>query len=79
MSTKSHKVVVTKAFVHEGKIRTPKTQLTLPESFAKPLLEAGKVVLAKGADEAGAKSGGKTEPKAGAKAAAPDAGNGTGA
>jgi len=43
---KSHTCKVTKAFVHEGKIRTPGKSITLSEAEAKPLLENGKVTLA---------------------------------
>jgi len=62
--SKSHKLTVTKAFVHEGKIRVPKTSITLTEKEAKPLLEAGKVELAKGKAEAEPKAETKTEAKA---------------
>jgi hypothetical protein len=43
---KSHTCKVVKAFVHEGKIRTPGKSITLSEAEAKPLLENGKVTLA---------------------------------
>lgn len=65
---KNHKCKVTKAFVHEGKIRTPGAVLTLSETAAKPLLEAGKVVLAKG-DDSESKAAAKPAAKADAKAA----------
>lgn len=49
--SKTHKFTVVSAFVHEGKIRTPKNQITLAERDAKPLLERGKIALAKGEEK----------------------------
>jgi len=65
--SKTHKCTVVKAFVHGGQIRTPQTSLTLSEADAKPLLEAGKVVLAKSDDPDDAKGAAKAGKKAAAK------------
>ena len=44
-------VTVASAFVFEGKIRTPGTELELPNKFAAEMLQRGKVELAGDADE----------------------------
>ncbi|MEI4262794.1 DUF7210 family protein [Roseovarius sp. D0-M9] len=69
---KTHVCKVTKAFVHGGKIRVPGKSLTLSEAEAKPLLEAGKVVLSKEdpADDQKSKAEIKAEADAKAKAEA---------
>lgn len=65
--SKTHKCKVTKAFVHEGKIRVPGSIVTLSEALAKPLLEAGKVVLSKSDDADEAKPAKKPAGKTAAK------------
>ncbi|WPY95604.1 hypothetical protein T8T21_05635 [Limimaricola variabilis] len=57
--SKTHQFNVVSAFVHEGKIRTPKSTVTLSERDAKPLLERGKVTLAKGEAKGAAAAKGK--------------------
>jgi hypothetical protein len=59
--------MVVKAFVHGGTIRMPKTSITLADADAKPLLEAGKVILAKSDDPDDAKGAVKAGKKAAAK------------
>lgn len=71
--SKSHTCKVTRAFVHEGKIRSPGASINLSDSEAKPLLEAGKVILAPADDAPGkekAKAKAKADADAGGKAGA---------
>lgn len=69
--SKTHQFDVVSAFVHEGKIRTPKNKVTLEERDAKPLLERGKIKLAKGgadkpaADKPAAKKADEQKPAGG--------------
>lgn len=64
--SKTHQFDVVSAFVHEGKIRTPKNKITLEERDAKPLLERGKIKLAKGgADKPAAKKADDQKPAGG--------------
>lgn len=65
--SKTHQFTVLSAFVHEGKIRTPKAKIDLAEKDAKPLLERGKIELAKGGGaKPGAKKAEGSEPAGGA-------------
>ena len=75
--SKTHKCTVVKAFVHGGRIRMPQTSLVLSVAEAKPLLEAGKVVLAASdhlddADDADDTPVAKVAVKSGKKAGAKD-------
>jgi hypothetical protein len=72
--SKTHKCTVVKAFVHGGRIRMPKTSIVLSVAEAKPLLEAGKVVLAASArlDDADDTPVAKVAVKSGKKAGAKD-------